>query len=140
LETTELGDEGSAHFIEAITGRTFALRNLYLNANGIGQKVCSSIAKYLADSHCQLESLFLSTNPIGDAGMLLLASGLAKNNTLKRFTCASSGLTGKGVLYLAAALCDGERPLQSLDLSASQTTIAHNQIYTIGLMMTVLNP
>ena len=83
LETTELGDEGARRFIDSITGQPSALRNLYLNANGIGQLACASIGKYLADPHCALESLFVSTNPIGDAGMHLLADGLAKKKTLK---------------------------------------------------------
>ncbi|KAL3419513.1 leucine rich repeat protein [Phlyctema vagabunda] len=127
LETTELGDEGTRRFIDAITGHPTSLRHLYLNANGIGQKACASLAKYLADPNCILESLFLSTNPIGDAGMLLLAPGLAKNKTLKRLTCASAGLTSKGVACLAKALCGTGPQLQALVLGASQTTKAHGQ-------------
>jgi hypothetical protein len=123
LETTELGDEGTRQFIDLITGHQSSLRNLYLNANGIGEGGCASLGKYLADPNCALESLFLSTNPIGDAGMLLLAPGLAKNKTLKRFMCASSGLTGKGLSYLAGA----DHQLQTLDIGASQTTKAHAQ-------------
>ncbi|KAF9435055.1 hypothetical protein BGZ76_006980 [Entomortierella beljakovae] len=127
LETTELGDEGTRRFIDGICGHTTSLRHLYLNANGIGQSACASFAKYLADPHCALESLFLSTNPIGDAGMQLLAPGLAKSKTLKRFMCASSGLTSKGVQYLATALSNEDHPLITLDLGASQTTKAHAQ-------------
>jgi NLR family CARD domain-containing protein 3 len=127
LETTQLGDEGTRQFIDAITGYPSALRNLYLNANGIGERACESIGKYLADPNCKLESLFLSTNPIGDAGMLLLGAGLQRNKTLKRFMCASSGLTGKGLSYLASAITGKDHQLQTLDLGASQTTKAHAQ-------------
>jgi hypothetical protein len=123
LETTELGDEGTRQFIDSITGHHSSLRNLYLNANGISSSGCTSLGKYLADPNCALESLFLSTNPIGDAGMLLLAPGLAKNKTLKRFMCASAGLTGKGLSYLARA----DHQLQTIDIGASQTTKAHAQ-------------
>ncbi|KAE9373130.1 RNI-like protein [Stipitochalara longipes BDJ] len=126
LETTQLGDEGVRQFIDSITGHPSALRNLYLNANGIGERACESLGKYLADPHCALESLFLSTNPIGDAGMLLLAPGLLKNSTLKRFMCASSGLTSKGISYLASAIARGHQ-LQTVDIGASQTTKAHAQ-------------
>ncbi|KAN0098865.1 RNI-like protein [Hyaloscypha variabilis] len=128
LETTQLGDEGVRQFIDAITGHASALRNLYLNANGVGERACASLGKYLADPQCALESLFLSTNPIGDAGMLLLAHGIAKNKTLKRFMCASSGLTGKGLSYLASAIAEDPH-LQTLDLGASQTTKPHTQKY-----------
>ncbi|KAH7384985.1 leucine rich repeat protein [Cadophora sp. MPI-SDFR-AT-0126] len=127
LETTELGDEGTRQFIDAITGKPSSLQNLYLNANGIGQNACASLSKYLTSDVCVLESLFLSTNPIGDAGMALLAPGLAKNKTLKRLTVASAGLTSKGVSLLAEAFTAEAHPLHTLDLGASQTTKAHNQ-------------
>jgi hypothetical protein len=127
LETTELGDKGTRQFIDLITGHPSALRNLYLNANGIGEAACKSLGQYLEHPNCALESLFLSTNPIGDAGMLLLAPGIAQNKTLKRFMCASSGLTGKGLSYLASALSGIHPQLQTLDLGASQTTKAHAQ-------------
>jgi Ran GTPase-activating protein (RanGAP) involved in mRNA processing and transport len=107
LETTELGDEGARRFIESITCQPSALRNLYLNANGVGQRACASIGKYLADPHCALESFFVSTNPIGDAGMHPLAHGLARNKTLKRLTCASTDLTSKGLSYLTSAITQG---------------------------------
>lgn len=127
LETVELGDEGTRQFIDAITGHRTELKHLYLNANGIGEKGCVSLGRYLADPNCVLDSLFLSTNPLGDAGMFHLAAGLAKNKNLKRFTVASSGLTGKGISYLSDALRDGDHSLHTLDLGASQTTKAHKQ-------------
>jgi hypothetical protein len=95
LETTELGDEGTRRFIDSITGHPSALCNLYFNANGIGDSACTSLGKYLEDPQCKLESLFISANPIGDAGMRHLASGPAQNKTLKRLMCTSAGLTGK---------------------------------------------
>ena len=109
LQTTELGDKGTRPFIDLITGQPAALRHLYLNANGIGQKACASLGKYLAHINCGLQSLFLSTNPIGDAGMLELVPGVAKNKTLKRLTYASAGLTSKGLSYLASAVSDRDQ-------------------------------
>ncbi|KAF9418006.1 hypothetical protein BGZ76_004466 [Entomortierella beljakovae] len=93
--------------------------------NDESQSAYASFAKYLADPHCALESLFLSTNPIVDAGIQRLAPGLAKSKTLKRFMRASSGLTSRGVQYLATALPNEDRPLITLDLGASQTMKAH---------------
>jgi len=127
LETCELGDEGVSRLIDAICGKPAALRHLYLNANGIGQKSCASLGKYLADPTCTLESLFLSTNPIGDAGISALAPGLAKNISIKRIALASTGLTSKGVCELATALSGGDHTLVALNLSASLTTLAHGQ-------------
>ncbi|KAH8650949.1 hypothetical protein BGZ60DRAFT_388477 [Tricladium varicosporioides] len=127
LETTELGDQGTADFIEAITGKPSSLRNIYLNANGIGQTACKSLAKYLANPYCRLESLFLSTNPIGDAGVEFLAPGVAANKTLKRVSLTSCGLTSQGVVCLLSAFAISGISLHTLDLSASQTTTVHGQ-------------
>ena len=127
LETCELGDDGASRFIDAICGKPAALRHLYLNANGIGQKACASLGKYLADSNCVLESLFLSTNPIGDAGMAAIAPGLARNRSIKRISFASTGLTSKGVAELSVALSKPDHQLLALDLSASPTTKTHGQ-------------
>lgn len=131
LETTELGNEGVHQFITFITGKPSSLRHLYLNANGIGEKACASIGNYLSHPNCLLESLFLSTNPVGDAGLQALAPGLSKSKTLKRFTCASSGLTSRGLAYFADTVTskDATVPLMTLDLGASQTTIAHGLKY-----------
>jgi len=124
-----MGDEGTSRFIDYICGKPATLRHLYLNANGIGEKACTSLGKYLADPTCALESLFLSTNPIGDAGISALVPGLAENRSIKRITFASAGLTSKGVSELATVLSERDHPLQTLDLSASPTTKAHGQRY-----------
>lgn len=127
LETTELGNEGTSQFIDAITDQPVALRHLYLNSNGIGRKACMSLAKFIGSPNCSLESLFLSTNPVGDVGIRFLAAGLERNKSLQRLTLASSGLTSNSVSYLAAAIVEGNAPIKTLDLGASQTTTAHKQ-------------
>ncbi|CAG8957830.1 hypothetical protein HYFRA_00000170 [Hymenoscyphus fraxineus] len=127
LETTELGNEGTSQFIDAICDKPASLRHLYLNANGVGQKACASLAKYISSPNCSLESLFLSTNPLGDAGIKVLSVGLEKNKSLIRLTCASSGLTSNGVVCLATAIVKGNVPIRTLDLAASSTTKAHQQ-------------
>jgi Ran GTPase-activating protein (RanGAP) involved in mRNA processing and transport len=127
LETTELGDEGTHRFVDGIVGKPTSLLHLYLNADGIGEKACASLGRYLADPHCQLESLFLSSNPIGDAGARHLAAGIEKNTSLKRLMLASTGLTNKGVGSIARALVNSPCNLRCLDLSVSQTTKAHSQ-------------
>ncbi|KAL2075225.1 hypothetical protein VTL71DRAFT_168 [Oculimacula yallundae] len=87
----------------------------------------TTLSKFLASTECDLESLFLSTNPIGDTGIALLAPGLTINKTLKRLTLASTSLTSSGVSLLATALSSSTHPLHTLDLGASQTTKAHKQ-------------
>lgn len=129
LETTELGDQGTRKFLDAIAGRPASLRHLYLNANGLGEHASASLGAYLAHKECQLESLFLGSNPIGDAGMAFIAPALLVNTTLKRLLLQSVGLTSKGVTQLAIALSEGKHTVQTLCLDASQTTTAHGQKY-----------
>ena len=59
------------------------LRNIYLNAVGIGEAACKVIAEYLMWPGCP--SLCLSNNPLGDAGATNNARGLAVNKSLLDF-------------------------------------------------------
>jgi hypothetical protein len=127
LETTELGDAGTCNFIDGICGKSSSLQHIYLNANGIGKNGCASLGKYLADPSCILESLFVSTNPLGDAGMKLLVPGVRSSKTLKRIMLGSTGLTSEGVIKLADALVDSDAPIHAVELGPSQTTKAHAQ-------------
>ncbi|KAG9246809.1 hypothetical protein BJ878DRAFT_255959 [Calycina marina] len=86
-ETTELGDKGTSNFINAITGKPAALRHLYLNPNSVSEKACANIGKYPAVPNCALESLFLSTIQIGDAGIADLDPSLNLGRTVFSATC-----------------------------------------------------
>ncbi|KAJ7160960.1 hypothetical protein C8R46DRAFT_905152 [Mycena filopes] len=126
LENTELGNEGVAKIMTDITGRDVALRHLYLNANGVGEKAAIAIAGYLAHPACKLESLYLGSNPVGDAGALPLAEALKANTSLLRLSMCSTGLTSKGVIAICKALATHPR-IMALDFGASQTTRVHGQ-------------
>lgn len=43
LENTELGDVGLTQFFGLLEGKTIALRNLYVNANGMGIEACKAL-------------------------------------------------------------------------------------------------
>lgn len=86
-----------------IQPQPLALRHIYLNACGIGEKACFQIAQYLQSPHCTLESLYVSNNPIGKAATVL-AKGLKANSTLKRIVLQSCGLKDEGIIALAEAL------------------------------------
>lgn len=47
LENTELGDAGVAELFTKLTGKVFALKNVFLNAKGIGEKGAKAIADAL---------------------------------------------------------------------------------------------
>ncbi|KAK7064531.1 RNI-like protein [Favolaschia claudopus] len=126
LENTELGDSGVVTIMNEITGRDLPMRNIYLNANGIGERASIAIAGYLAHPNCKLESLYLGSNPVGDAGVLPMAKALESNTSLLRLSMTSTGLTSKGVSALCSALSTHPR-IMFLDLSHSQTTRVHRQ-------------
>ena len=106
LDQTELGDEGVAHLFSLLANYHgfISLRHIYLNAVGIGQSACNSLAVYLSSQHCPVESVYLSCNPIGDAGAKALAIGLACNSSLLRLTLASCGLKSQGAKSILQAL------------------------------------
>lgn len=107
LDQTGLGDAGVAHLFELLAmhvpAKPLALRNLYLNACGIGENACERISRYLQSTNCTLDSLYVSNNPIGKAASIL-ANGLKVNNTLKRLVMQSCGLKDDGIIVLANAL------------------------------------
>ncbi|KAJ7161842.1 hypothetical protein C8R43DRAFT_991578 [Mycena crocata] len=126
IENTELGDDGVARMMAAITGKELPLRNLYLNADGVGAKAAREIAAFLAHPACKIESLYLGTNPIGDAGALPMAEALKNNTSLMRLSMCSTGLTSTGVSVLCTALATHPR-ITSIDFSSSLTTRVHEQ-------------
>ena len=128
LENTELGDAGVAELFTSLKGKPSALRNIYLNALGLGVRGCRALAEYLDDPASHMESLFLASNPIGDAGMAELAPVLGRHKSLVRISLASTGLTQVGISQLCNALADHPN-LLAVDLGASLTSIAHSQRY-----------
>lgn len=124
LDQTELGDAGVAELFELLTdqvpNKPLALRHIYMNACGIGEKACKQIANYLRSSHCTLESLYMSNNPIGE-GAFALADGLKTNKTLKCLSIQSCGLKDGNVVALAEAL-SGNQTLTALDIGQAYAT------------------
>ncbi|KAJ7106650.1 hypothetical protein C8R44DRAFT_325921 [Mycena epipterygia] len=128
LQNTELGDDGVARMIVAITGKDLPLRNLYVNCNGIGKKAAVAIAGYLAHPACKLESLYVASNPIGDAGAFPLAEALKSNGSLLRLNMCSTGLTSTGISALCTALSTHPRIL-SVDFASANNTRVFGQRY-----------
>ncbi|KAH7116163.1 hypothetical protein B0J11DRAFT_539378 [Dendryphion nanum] len=123
LDQTKLGDVGVAHIFSELAkhDKPLALRHIYMNADGIGFKGATAIKNYLASPHCTLQSLYISNNPLGSAGVEALAAGLIKNKSLHRLTLASVGLTDDGASTLCSALCS-HPSLTTLDLGQSYAT------------------
>lgn len=124
LDQTELGDKGVAELFELLTNHTptqpLALRNLYLNATGIGHEACKQLANYLKSAHCTITSLYLSLNPIGSAASTL-ATGLKANTTLQRLSLQSCGLKDDDVIAIISAL-QFNPTLTALDIGQAYAT------------------
>lgn len=121
IDTCEIGDEGLAHLFTGLADRPNTLETLYINSNGAGPDASASIAKFLASPHCRLKYLMMSSNPLGDAGALNLASGIAGNTTLEILTVASCGLSSRGVGSICRALKHHPN-IRHLDLASRFTT------------------
>ena len=120
LDQTELGDTGVAELFNLLTKHNspIALRHIYLNATGIGKHACQQIAHYIGSSHCLLQSIYMSNNPIGSS-VTALATGLRKNTSLKRLSIQSCGLVEVSCLFDALT---SHETLEMLDIGQSYAT------------------
>ena len=124
LDQTELGGAGVAELFGLLaihaSAHPLALRNIYLNACGIGEKACKRIAQFLKSPHCTLEALYMSSNPVGHAAAEL-ATGLNANKTLKRLSLQSCGLKDEDVIVLTEALKNNDS-LTAVDIGQHYAT------------------
>jgi len=125
LDQTELGDVGVAELFgklaQHVPKKPLALRHIYLNAVGIGQKGATAIADFLASPHCTLDAIYGTNNPLGNNGASALAAGLKKNKSLTRLTLGSTGMGDDGAIALCVALED-HPTMAVLDLSQHFST------------------
>ncbi|GFF99774.1 isoform 4 of protein NLRC3 [Aspergillus udagawae] len=125
LDQTELGDAGVAalftRLAEYIPPTPLSMRILYLSATGVSTAACEAISRYLASPHCPITSLYISSNPIGDAGAKALAKGLQQNKTLQRLSLQSVGLTDEGATALISSL-QGHPALETFDMGQAYST------------------
>lgn len=106
FDQTSFGDAGLSQLFEKLANHdeSVSLRNIYMNGNGMSKSGATQLARYLASPHCQLESLYTSVNPLGNAGVEALAVGLAKNTSLQRLSMESVGMSGAGANALFEVL------------------------------------
>jgi len=129
LDQTELGDEGAAELFKLLAvhpasegGKAPSLRNLYLNATGISTRGAAALGEFLASAAgAGVESIYMSCNPLADAGALALAEHLVGSKSLKRLVLQSVGISAEGAIALCAAL-RGSESLTVLDLGQAYAT------------------
>jgi NLR family CARD domain-containing protein 3 len=121
LDQTELGDAGVAELFGLLAAhdKVLPLKHIYLNATGVGVRACQQIAAFLKSAASNLHSLYMSNNPIGDAGAAALAEGIKHSDSLARLSVQSCALMGVSALLQAVA-ANGK--METLDLGQSYAT------------------
>ncbi|KAJ6258533.1 hypothetical protein Dda_6577 [Drechslerella dactyloides] len=140
LDQTDLGDACLArlfanlcdHFSDFLPiAPPSPLNSLYLNGAGVlpaatppstSPSAIHYISLFLSQQTCQLTSLYISNNLLGDAGLTTLASGLRKNTSLERLSLQSVGGGSEGFSALFTALTS-HRAIRMLDAGQSYATI-----------------
>lgn len=83
------------------------LCRLDLSQNNIGTRGSYALTSMLSNPTCELKTLNLSHNDIGDEGIMYLAQGLAKNDKLAVLDITNVfSITSKGWDYLTTTLCN----------------------------------
>ncbi|KAH7029225.1 uncharacterized protein B0I36DRAFT_325297 [Microdochium trichocladiopsis] len=128
LDQTELGDGGAAELFGLLAGyqpeegEALSLCNLYLNGIGISTRAAAALGKFLASpAGALVESIYMSCNPLGDAGAVALAEYLPRAKSLKRLVIQSIGLGADGAIALCTAL-GRHQSLSVLDLGQAYAT------------------
>jgi Ran GTPase-activating protein (RanGAP) involved in mRNA processing and transport len=123
LDQTKLGDACVTELFNKLAQHeeAVALRHIYLNAVGIGSEGAAAISEYLASPHCNLESLYVSNNPLGDDGVEALARGCFGNESLSRLALASVRMSDNSIGVLCHAVRK-HRKLKMLNISLSYAT------------------
>ncbi len=156
LKRNGIGDEGAEHLAQMLTVnqtlRTLdlvdndltargllaivaavakhpSIRHLYLCANALGSAGCAALEPILhADT---LDALFLSTNLIGDEGVVQLCAGLRANRRLRVLGLSSNGIGPAGARVLVDTLKTHPQ-LEVLDLGWAPATdilgVASNRV------------
>lgn len=124
LDQTGLTDAGVARLFDLLIAsgeQQHVLKHLYLNGNGIGVQGATSIAGYLSSPSCSLKSLYLSNNPLGDAGVSILGRNIMLDSPMERLMISSVGMTSLGASKLLNSLA-GHKNLLALDIGQSFAT------------------
>ena len=95
-------DEGVAHLAGAL--RSCKLESLGLEKNGIGARGCEALALALVAEQCPLLWLRLQHNPLGDAGVSVLAHALHHNRSLTKLQLRDTAVGVAGCTALGDAV------------------------------------
>ena len=121
LLNTGLLDDGCRILFDALKVNR-QLKHLYIDTNGLTVKSGRTIRSHFEENDNRLESLYLSCNALGDAGVCEIAAGLKADRALKRLGLASNCIGVDGARALVAVLVD-HPALEQLNLGFMKATI-----------------
>lgn len=140
-------DDAGAEAIAAMLARSPAVRRLDLRGNDIGPEGAAHIARALAatggsggsggsetnddaasassSSSCRLESLRMDHNPLGDDGLIAVASSLRTNTSLRELDVGDCDAGIRGVTALCVAVFEDNTTLKSLGMENPSRLFTH---------------
>ena len=136
-------DDAGAEAIAAMLARSPAVRRLDLRGNDIGPEGAAHIARALAatggsggsetnddadaaaTSSCRLESLRMDHNPLGDDGLVAIATSLRTNTTLRELDVGDCDAGIRGVTALCVAVFEDNTTLKSLGMENPSRLFTH---------------
>jgi Ran GTPase-activating protein (RanGAP) involved in mRNA processing and transport len=121
IRTLSLGcnpvtDKGVLAVCASLVEHKVPLNSLDLSFCDISSDAAPGIVSLLRGDTATLRSLALVNTPLGDSGVLRLASVLVANTTLEHLDLSGTGMTHVGVGGLAMAIGSGCTSLRSLSL------------------------
>jgi Ran GTPase-activating protein (RanGAP) involved in mRNA processing and transport len=119
-------DAGETLIVEAL-GTNTALRNIYLDANGLTEVTAGPLAKLLQAPHVKLDTLSIGLNRLYDEGAEILAGAVASNVSLSKVCVASCGIGASGMKAIAQGLVSN-RSLVELDVGFLKATAATGEL------------
>jgi len=114
LTNSGLNDEQLSLMVEAMRGRA-SLQELHLWANRIGNTGCQALATLLQDPSCNLVTLDIHHNQIGNEGAIAIANSLANDDKLKKLDLRGNQIGNESAIAIANSLASNNK-LMELDL------------------------
>jgi len=127
LDNCGLLDEGAAYIVEGLRNNT-TVQHLSISTNALTEQSAKLFGSLLSQEGCNLQTLVMGLNRIGDEGCKYIAEALFSNKKLHRLGLPSSRVSDAGVAALTDALMQSKHPLKYLDLGFMKATYAVKEI------------